>query len=189
MKDYATEVNGYFEKLNGALSLVDKNEINRAMDLLKNSRDDEAKIFTMGNGGSASTASHFACDYNKGLSLGKDKKFRVICLCDNTATIMAYSNDLCYEDIFVEQMKNFLSPKDIVLAFSGSGNSENVVRAAKYAKEKGNIIIGFTGYDGGKLMQLADVKLHTPVNDMQIAEDVHMILCHMIMSVLYREEN
>lgn len=189
MTDYTNSIGDYFDRLQRALAAVDRDEINRAMDLIKKSRATGAKIFTMGNGGSGATASHLACDFNKGLSLGKDDKFRVICLCDNTATILAYSNDLSYDDIFVEQIKNFISPGDIVIGFSGSGNSENVVRAARYAKENGCTVIGFTGFDGGRLMDLADIKLHTAEHDMQIAEDVHMILVHMMMNIIYREEN
>ena len=147
-----------------------------------------ACIMDMGNGGSASTASHFAGDFNKGLSLNREKRFRFYCLNDNAATVLSLANDVAYEAIYVEQLKNFLSEGDLVVAISGSGNSQNVINAVEYAKEKGNTVIGLTGYNGGKLHQLSDIKLHIPVNDMQIVEDLHMVFDHLIMSILYKEQ-
>ena len=142
----------------------------------------------MGNGGSASTASHFAGDFNKGLSLGREKRFRFICLNDNPATVLSLANDVDYSQIFVEQLKNFLSEGDLVMAISGSGNSANVVNAVEYAKQKGNTVIGLTGYNGGKLKEISDISLHIPADDMQITEDLHMVFDHLIMSILYHED-
>ncbi|MEW6602436.1 MAG: SIS domain-containing protein, partial [Nitrospirota bacterium] len=97
---------------------------------------------------------------------------------------LAYANDLSYNKVFVEQLKNFLQPGDVVIGISGSGNSENVLQAISYAKEKGALTIGLTGFDGGKLARLADVPLVASVNDMQKVEDVHMIAVHMLMQYL-----
>jgi D-sedoheptulose 7-phosphate isomerase len=138
----------------------------------------------MGNGGSASTASHFACDLNKGVSLNLANRFRVIPLTDNLPTIMAYANDLSYEEIFIEQLKNFLAPGDLVIGISGSGNSVNVTRAVEYAVSQGNTTIGITGYDGGRLKKIADYSFNAGINDMQISEDLHMITAHILMRLL-----
>jgi D-sedoheptulose 7-phosphate isomerase len=150
---------------------------------------DDKHIFIMGNGGSGSTASHFACDINKGSCYELEKKFKVICLNDNMPIILAYANDLSYEDIFVEQLKNFLQPGDVVVGISGSGNSENVIKAVSYAKAKGAKTIGLSGYNGGKLAQIADIPFVAAVNDMQKAEDVHMIVVHMLMQYLCKALN
>ena len=100
--------------------------------------------------------------------------------------MMAIANDNGYENIFIQQLQNKLQPHDIVIAISGSGNSENVMRAVRYAKEQDNKVIGITGYDGGQLKQLCDISLHAPVQSMQITEDIHMIFDHLMMSVLYK---
>jgi D-sedoheptulose 7-phosphate isomerase len=147
---------------------------------------DEKHIFIMGNGGSGSTASHFACDINKGCCLDLEKKFRVICLNDNIPSILAYANDLSYDKIFVEQIKNFLQSGDVVIGISGSGNSDNVLQAVSYAKDKGARTIGLSGYDGGRLAQIVDISFVAEVNDMQKAEDVHMIVIHILMQYLCR---
>lgn len=182
--EFFCEICQYTEKLKAALDGIDQTAVNQLMNLLLETRNAGKQIYIMGNGGSAATASHFVGDFNKGLSLGKEKRFRFICLCDNTPVVMSLANDVAYEDIFVEQLKNFLSPGDVVIGISGSGNSENVIRAARYAKGKGNPVVAFTGYDGGKLLPLADLCLHVNVDDMQIVEDVHMVFNHMMYSVL-----
>jgi D-sedoheptulose 7-phosphate isomerase len=144
----------------------------------------ERHIFIMGNGGSGSTASHFACDINKGCCVDPEKKFKVICLNDNIPTMLAYANDLSYNKVFVEQLKNFLQPGDLVIGISGSGNSENVLLAVEYGKENGAKTIGLSGYDGGRLAQIADIPFIADINDMQKVEDVHMIVVHMLMQYL-----
>jgi D-sedoheptulose 7-phosphate isomerase len=146
----------------------------------------EKHIFIMGNGGSGSTASHFACDINKGCCHGLGKKFKVICLNDSVPTILAYANDHSYDKIFVEQIKNFLEPGDVVIGISGSGNSDNVLQAILYAKEKGAQTIGLCGYDGGKLAKIVDIPFVAEVNDMQKSEDIHMIVIHILMQYLCR---
>ena len=151
---------------------------------LENAYEHGHQVFFMGNGGSASTASHCACDLNKGVSYGRAKRFRVICLNDNLATLTAYSNDVSYEDVFVEQLKNFLEPQDVVVAISGSGNSPNVLKAVAYANSLGAHSVGLCGYDGGKLAGMVRTPLLAHVRDMQKAEDVHVILFHVLMQIL-----
>jgi D-sedoheptulose 7-phosphate isomerase len=140
----------------------------------------------MGNGGSASTASHFACDINKGCCLDLPKKFKMICLNDNLPSIMALANDIDYRSVFVEQLKNFFESGDLVIGISGSGNSENVLNAVQYARQNGGTTVGFSGYSGGKLAEMVDTAFVARVDDMQKVEDLHMILVHMIMQAVYR---
>lgn len=142
------------------------------------------QVFVFGNGGSAATASHLACDINKGASYGKDKRFKVICLNDNIPTMMAYANDVSYESIFIEQLKNFLCPNDLVIGFSGSGNSKNVLNAIEYANQTGAITFGITGFDGGKLAKISKYSLIIEVDDMQKIEDIHLIIVHVLMQIL-----
>ena len=113
-------------------------------------------------------------------------KFRFQCLNDNVPIIMAVANDIGFEEIFRFQLRGIIESGDIVIAISGSGNSENVLKAVEYAKECGNKIIGLTGYNGGRLKELSDISLHVPVNSMQVTEDIHMVFDHLMMSVLYR---
>ena len=121
---------------------------------------------------------------NKGISLGQDKRYKMICLSDNVPTMMAYANDLSYSDVFLGPLQNFYNEGDVVLGISGSGNSSNVVKALEWANEHGAVTIAFTGYDGGKMKQIAQYGVHIPVNDMQIAEDLHMMLDQCIMKIL-----
>ncbi len=157
------------------------------LNIMLDAYEGEHSIFTMGNGGSGSTASHFACDINKGVSFGFEKRFRVICLNDNIPTMLAYANDNSYEHIFFEQLKNFLKPDDVVIGISGSGHSKNVIKAVQYANENGAISLAFIGFDVGKLAKMAKISIVIPVNDMQKVEDTHIILTHMIMQILYEK--
>lgn len=188
MRNYIDEITAYFEKEKAVLDSISKEDLNQLMNLLVDAKDTGKTIFIMGNGGSAATASHFVCDFNKGVSLGKEKMFKFICLNDNVPTMMAYANDLSYADVFVGPLKNFLQRGDIVIGISGSGNSENVVRAIQYANENGGITVGLTGYSGGKIKQISKYNVHVPVDDMQITEDLHMVLDHCMMKILYNYE-
>ncbi len=185
--DFSQNITNYIENLKNILDKTDVSVVNDVINLLRETRDSGKQIFIMGNGGSGANASHIAGDFNKGLSLGKprDKRYKVISLVDNSPTVLSLANDVSYDDIFVEQLKNFLNDGDVLFCISGSGNSENVIRAATFAKENGNKIVGFTGYSGGKLKEMADITIHAPIDDMQIAEDVHMIMGHLMFSVLY----
>ncbi len=177
-------IDNYFDLLKQSVDGLDRNAIISFVDLLLEARKKGNNIYIMGNGGSASTASHFTCDFNKGLSYKKDIRFKMICLNDNIATMLAYSNDLGYENVFVEQLKNFLKKDDVVIGISGSGNSKNILNAIEYANELGAKTVGLTGFDGGKLKNIVDVSIHADVNNMQVTEDVHMSICHMLYSVM-----
>lgn len=184
MVDYKDEISRYFEKEKTTLDAINKDDLNTLMNVLVQAKDERKTIFIMGNGGSAATASHYVCDFNKGISYGKDKMFKFICLNDNIPTMMAYANDMSYADVFVGPLKNFMQEGDIVIGISGSGNSENVVRAITYANENGGVTVGITGYSGGKVKQLSRYNVHVPVDDMQITEDLHMVLDHCMMKIL-----
>jgi len=136
------------------------------------------RIFIFGNGGSAATASHFTVDLNKGL--GK----RAICLNDNIPIMTACANDVGYEYVFVKQLETLLDGRDIVIGISGSGNSENVIRAIEYANAKGCLTVGFTGFGGGVVGGIVDININVAVKDMQIVEDIHLILTHIIYKCL-----
>ena len=182
--DYKAPIEAYLSQLKNTIDLLSVESINELMKILVKAKNENKTIFIMGNGGSASTASHFVCDFNKGLSFEGQKRFKVFCLNDNIPSMMAYANDLSYEEIFVGQLQNFFNEGDIVIGISGSGNSKNVISAINYANEKGGITIGLTGYDGGKLFKIAKHNVNIPINDMQITEDLHMVLDHCMMKVL-----
>lgn len=184
--DYSTQIKDYIDLERSILEKLDVNEIDRTLNLLVETLNNEGTIYIFGNGGSSSTASHFVNDFNKGVSEHLEKKFNFICLNDNVSTLMAIANDIGFEEVFRFQLKNKLKKNDIIIAISGSGNSKNVINAVEYAKENGNQIIGLTGYNGGKLKELSDINLHVPVNSMQVTEDIHMIFDHLMMSILYR---
>ena len=166
---------------------MDQDAINKAMNLLEITREKGSNVYVFGNGGSAATASHMENDFNKGISEKLGKKYRFQCINANMATIMAIANDNGYDRVFVQQLENRLKPEDVIVAISGSGNSENVVKAVEYAKRQGCKVIGMTGYEGGKLKRLSDVSLHVPLDNMQITEDIHIIFNHMMMYILCGE--
>lgn len=166
------------------LKKLDADAINDALNLLELTRKKDGNIVIFGNGGSSATASHFTNDFNRGISEHIEQKFKFQCLNDNVSTLMAIANDIGFEEVFRFQLKNRLKSDDIIIAISGSGNSKNVINAVKYAKEQNCKIIGLTGYDGGQLKELSDICLHVPVKNMQVTEDVHMIMDHLMMTVL-----
>lgn len=186
VRDYSQEIREYLAHEIEVIQELNIGEINRAINLIEDTFEREGTIYIFGNGGSSATASHYQNDFNKGISEHTEKKFKFLCLNDNIATIMAIANDIGFEEVFRFQLEGRLSPKDIIIAISGSGNSRNVINAVEYAKKKGNMIIGITGYDGGKLISLSDISLHVPINSMQITEDIHMIFDHLMMSVFYK---
>src|SRR5436305_11112700 len=170
----------YKAQLLAAIAAIDVEKVGRAIEILAQARDQGRRIFTCGNGGSASAASHFATDMVKGASFGREKRFRIMALTDSLPTITAYSNDIGYECVFAEQLKNFAQPGDVVMAISGSGNSPNVLRAMEYGRSIGCRTIALTGRDGGKLAPLAEINIQAKVGHMGRIEDVHMIVAHMI---------
>ena len=179
--DFKEKITAYFSDVKSTLDKVDLEEINAAMNILMDAYIRGSCVYCFGNGGSASTATHMLNDFNKGISYNLDRKFRFYCLNDNVAMLTAISNDLGYENVYITQLKGHLKAGDIVVAISGSGNAPNIIRAVEYAKDCGCSVIGISGYNGGKLRQLADYHMHAPIDDMQVVEDMHLIFNHMMM--------
>ena len=151
----------------------------------------ECPLYILGNGGSSATASHMVNDLGTGLRRRDIINLDVVSLGDNSPVVTAIANDIGYENIFYMQMKGLINPKDVILAISCSGNSPNIVKAVEYAKEQGCKIIGVTGFDGGKLKELANIKFHVeaPKGEYGLVEDVHMILDHIIYSYYIQKES
>lgn len=177
MKTFVAE---YLSANQNLLASLDSAQIAKVIEKVKQTGDAGKNIYAIGNGGSSSTASHFVNDMCKGASIGRKKRFRMIPLTDNVAWMTALSNDLCYDDVFVEQIRNFAEQGDLLIAISGSGNSENVLRAVNYANEIGCYTIGFIGFGGGKLRSLVNHCIIVNSNHMGRIEDMHMVLQHII---------
>lgn len=184
MTDYTKDIRTYLEQEREVLASLDEKEISDVMNVLEQTRLEGNRVFICGNGGSAATASHFCCDFNKGVSYSQEVKYNFECLNDNVPMMMAIANDISYEDIFSEPLKNKMRKEDVLLAISGSGNSKNVVKAVEYAKSIGAKTVGLVGYDGGRVKELVDYCIHVKINNMQIVEDVHMTMDHVMMFVL-----
>lgn len=182
--DYINELNAYREREIAVLNSLDLNSVNQVMNVLEDARLHGKRIFICGNGGSAATASHYCCDFNKGVSENQNDKYNFECLNDNIPTLMAVANDIGYEEVFRFPLKNKMKSGDILIGISGSGNSKNVVNAMEYAKSIGGTTIAIVGYSGGKMKEMADYNIHANIKDMQISEDIHMMLDHMMMYVL-----
>jgi D-sedoheptulose 7-phosphate isomerase len=163
-----------------AIDKIDLGKVQQAIEWFRQARDEGRRIFVCGNGGSASTASHFACDIVKGASFNRSSRFRLMALTDSLPTLTAYSNDVSYDAVFVEQLKNFAQPGDVVMGISGSGNSPNVLRAVEYANSIGCRTLALTGRNGGKLGPMSQLNIQVEVPHMGRIEDAHMVICHMI---------
>ena len=180
-------IQNYLEKEIETIKRLNIDDIDRAIVAIWEAYEREANIYIFGNGGSAATASHYVCDFNKGISEQKNKKFNLVCLSDNTSMITAIANDVSYDEIFRYQLRNKLKSTDLIIAISGSGNSKNVINAVEFAKEVGTPIIGITGFDGGILKQLADYHMDAVIDNMQISEDIHMIFDHLMYYVFNKD--
>lgn len=156
--------------------------------ILYEAREKRKIIFFMGNGGSAATASHFVGDLSKGTIVDGFPRFKTIALTDNVPNMLAWGNDSSYEDIFIEQLKNLMEPGDVVVGISGSGNSKNVIKAIDYANDNGGISIGILGYDGGKLVKSVHHSIHVPSFNMQQVEDIHVLVSHLLTSMIREEQ-
>ena len=174
----------YIDRITATLADLDTVALENGVRLVEQAWRRGSQIITLGNGGSAMTALHFITDWNKSVFLAGGRKFRGRSLVDNMGLISAYSNDISYQDVFLEQLKNIAEPGDLVIAISGSGNSENVIRAVTYANEIGCETLGLCGYSGGRLKQIANHSIWVAVNDMQLSEDVHAMFGHMVMQAL-----
>jgi D-sedoheptulose 7-phosphate isomerase len=176
----------YLKSCVEVLEALDVKAIDRAIEQIELTWKAGNKIITMGNGGSALTASHFINDWNKSIFMSTGRQFKGYSLTDNIGLIMSYANDVSYSDIFTEQLKNVANPGDIVIAISGSGNSENIIRAVNYCNMNNLNTIGLCGYDGGKLKALVRHPVWVNRNDMQLSEDVHFMFGHIVMQTLCR---
>jgi D-sedoheptulose 7-phosphate isomerase len=171
----------YLGRLSRVIESCDVASMDRAVEMVRQAWESGRQIITLGNGGSAMTALHYITDWNKMIHLSTGRPFRGRTLVDNTGLLTAYSNDMAYADVFLEQLKNLSQPEDLVVAISGSGNSENVIRAVTYANETGCKTLGLCGFGGGRLKSCAQHSIWVMVNDMQLCEDIHAIFGHMVM--------
>ncbi len=201
--NFINELKTYRDMEIEAFQRLDLESVNKVMNVLEEARLSGKHIFICGNGGSAATASHYAGDFNKGVNLGlcgldghgsdstpNSEKMAGIplynfeCLSDNIPTMMAVSNDESYAEAFRFPLSVKMKAGDILIGISGSGNSLNVINAMDYAKKNGGTTIAIVGYNGGRMREIADYNIHVDINDMQVSEDLHMVLDHMMMWVL-----
>ena len=176
----------YFEELQRVMVSIPKDGIDQIADTLVRAYDAGRTVYLCGNGGSAALASHFACDLGKGTAYcNGGKRFRVLALTDNLPTLTAWANDSSYEDVFSEQLRNFVQPGDVAVAISGSGNSKNVLNALQVAREAGATTVGISGFQGGEMKSLCDICVIVPSNNMQIIEDLHLAMAHSIFRIVY----
>jgi D-sedoheptulose 7-phosphate isomerase len=174
----------YLDAHGSVLRMLDLDVLHEAVRLVQRKYSEGRKIITCGNGGSASTASHYITDWNKMGNLATGAKFRGVSLCDNIGLITAYANDLSYDEVFTGQLKAIMDEGDLVIAVSGSGNSPNVVKAVEYANANGGETLAVVGYDGGALKRAAKHTFLVPSFDMQLCEDLHLVFGHLVMKTL-----
>jgi D-sedoheptulose 7-phosphate isomerase len=176
----------YLTRLGEVLQQIPHEQVDEIRDVLLRAYEKDRRIFLFGNGGSASLASHFACDLGKGVTMGSNgrKRFRAIALTDNIPMITAWANDSHYEDVFAEQLKNLIEAEDVAFAISASGNSRNVLKALELARRAGAFCVGLGGYDGGKMKPLCDLCLLVPSDNMQLIEDLHLSITHALFGTI-----
>ena len=180
-------LNAYLDDFIPLLKKVDPKEVEVLVDALEEAYRNDRFVFIIGNGGSGANASHLCEDLGKGTlhNFDKQKRLKVMSLTDNTPYILALGNDLGYDKVFVEQLKNFAQPGAVLISISGSGNSANVLKAVEWANANGLKTIGITGYDGGKLRKLVHHSVHVPSFNMGAVESVHMVIFHYLLDTLY----
>jgi len=180
----------YSNDLKKALSLIDSRGMQTIVNLISDTAGNCGTIWLVGNGGSASTASHFATDLSRCSSIN-GKLIKAISLCDNLSLITAISNDYSYQEIFSRQLLNLSKNGDLLISISASGNSINIIKAIEYAKLGGITSVAFTAFDGGTAKSISDYHLHVPTNmgDYGVAEDSHLVICHYISSILKTNKN
>lgn len=182
-------IDSYFQEVIKCIVLIDKRQLEQMIEVVLKAYENDRKIYILGNGGAASTASHLACDLGKGTLARvydhKEKRLHVISLTDNVALISAYANDISYDDIFLQQLRNLVERDDVVIAISGSGNTKNVLKACDYSKKVGAKTIGLTGFNnGGKLAQTVDLPIIIKTNHYGPLEDVHMMIGHLVTAAI-----
>jgi len=181
------QINDYLNAVTGLLADVSRDEILKVADLLMDAYKNDKQVFIMGNGGSAATASHLACDLQKGITNMSPKRFKVMSVTDNVCVMTAWANDADYSEIFAQQIAAFLNPSDLVLGISGSGNSPNVIKGIEVANSMGAITAGLAGYDGGKLAKTAQHSITVHSDNMQHIEDVHLVITHLLFRRMMEE--
>jgi len=188
-------VDDYVGRLHQELDRVARDEIGRMADLIYGAWENEKFVFIFGNGGSGTTATHMSEDLGKSSLRERDlndetkKRLKVMSLTDNLGWILAVGNDCGYDQIFVQQLMNYGSPGDLVIAISGSGNSPNVLKAVDWANRHGLVTFGLTGYGGGKLKQAQQAGIHVPLNDMGMVESIHLCLFHWVLNDVFARIN
>jgi D-sedoheptulose 7-phosphate isomerase len=176
----------YFEELQRVATSICHDGVDQIADVLVKAYESARMVFTFGNGGSASLASHLACDLGKGTAYcNGGKRLRVLALTDNLPTLTAWANDSDYEDVFSEQLRNFVQAQDVAFAISGSGNSKNVINALHVAREAGAKTVGVSGFQGGEMKTLCDICVVVPSSNMQIIEDLHLAIAHTVFRIVY----
>ena len=180
------EVHEYLDQQINSTSSLKENyeEVKKFFNVLKNARDAGNQVFVMGNGGSASTASHFVADLLKTSITNENKRFKAISLSDNIPVLLAWSNDESYDTVFSNQLENFVEKDDVVIGISGSGNSKNVLNAIQLANEKHATTIGLNGKGGGKLSEIVKINLTVKSNDMLTIETIHLLICHLLTTMI-----
>lgn len=182
--------NNYIKYFNSSIEKIDQCEIDNLIKIILKAYRNKKNIFIIGNGGSATNASHFAQDLSKGTSdILKTKRIKATSLTDNISLITALANDEGFESIFVQQLITFSKPKDVLIAISGSGNSKNILEAVNWANENGLCTVGITGFDGGELKNISQNSLNVPLNDMCTVESIHSFLFHYIVIELKNKLN
>ena len=176
----------YFEELQRVVAAISHDSIDQMADALVRAYEAGRVVYTFGNGGSAALASHLACDLGKGTAYcNGGKRFRVLALTDNIPALTAWANDSSYDDVFSEQLRNFVQSEDVAFAISGSGNSKNVLNALHVARQAGATTLGISGFQGGQMKPLCDVCMVVPSNNLQIIEDMHLATAHSIFRIVY----
>jgi D-sedoheptulose 7-phosphate isomerase len=180
--------NDYLERVCDEIRRLDRGQVETLSDLIEARYRAGRFVFIIGNGGSGANASHLCEDLAKCTlrDFQSQRRLKVLSLTDNVPWVMAVANDISYEAIFLEQLKNLASPGDLLLAISGSGNSPNILRAVEWANAHGLETCGITGFDGGKLRALAHHGLHVPVDDMGVVESLHLVAFHWVIDDLNR---
>ncbi len=178
------EIEHYWLELASIMRAMPFDMLAKAAELLLDCYRRGGTVFILGNGGSAATASHFACDLAKGTQAAGLPAFRVVSLSDNVPLMTAWANDTNYDRIFAEQLATLIRPADIVIAISASGNSPNILAAARVARQSGSLIIALTGQDGGKLSRLVDLTIYVPARSIEQVEDAHLVIAHSLCVVL-----
>jgi D-sedoheptulose 7-phosphate isomerase len=174
------QVDDYLDRLRTAIDGLPRDRLNQLAETLLGAYRNDKQVFTIGNGGSSSTASHLAADLSKNTTGANTRRFRITSLNDNAAIVTAIANDLGYENVFVEQLINLIRPGDVLIAVSASGNSPNIVKAIRYAQEQSAHVAALLGFDGGEAAKLADNAIVVPSSDFGIVEDLHLAINHIL---------